>query len=115
MPRQTNAIHVVGTVRLRQHGRTWQIRYTTPEGRVEKTTGATSLKNAENIAREVNDLLERGEFEALKIRADQQRLTFRNFVYKEFLPNYSEWTDSTRIRECSSCCVRSSATSLSAP
>ena len=67
MLKQTNAIHVVGNVRLRQHGRTWQMRYMTPEGRVEKTTGATSLKNAEKIAREINDLLERGEFRGAKV------------------------------------------------
>ena len=72
------------------------MRYMTPEGRVEKTTGATSLKNAQKIAREVNDLLERGDYETLKTRSANQHLTFRTFVHEEFLPNYRRWSDTTR-------------------
>ena len=96
MAKKTNAVYVLGSVRLRQHGRTWQMRYMTPEGRVEKTTGATSLKNAQKIAREVNDLLERGDYETLKTRSANQHLTFRTFVHEEFLPNYRRWSDTTR-------------------
>ena len=51
MSKQTDTGHFVGLVRLRKIGRFWYARYTTPQGRIEKSLKVTNLRIAERKAR----------------------------------------------------------------
>ena len=91
-----STVHVIGQVRLRQRGpkKFWHARYMTPAGRKEQSLKVTNLKVAMRKAREINDMLERGEFTTLETRYANQKTTFASFM-EEFKANYSKWGEST--------------------
>ena len=93
MPRPASNIHIVGLVRLRRHGRIWHVRYAGADGkRVERSLKLTNLRLAERKAREMSDLLERGDYPTLETR--QQKITFGTFL-QEFRERYTNWSEET--------------------
>lgn len=89
-----SAVHVVGPVRLHQRGRYWQASYTTEVGRVRESLKVTNLKVAQQKAREIAELIERGEYATLQDRRAQKRQTFADFA-EEFEAKHNEWSEST--------------------
>jgi len=94
MSKQTDTGHFVGLVRLRKIGRFWYARYTTPQGRIEKSLKVTNLRIAERKAREINDLLENGQYQMIDARKTGQSLTFSDFM-EQFRQNYMNWGETT--------------------
>ena len=91
-----STVHVIGLVRLRQRGsrKFWHVRYMTPVGRKEYSLKVTNLKVAMRKARDISDLLERGEYATIETRQDTKGMTFADFV-EEFRTNYTNWSPST--------------------
>ena len=89
-------VHVIGQVRLRQRGpkSAWHARYMTPAGRKEESLKVTNLKVAMRKARQISDLLERGEFVTIESRHAHKKMTFAVFM-DEFRANYANWGEST--------------------
>ena len=88
------AIHIVGSVRLNQRGRYWQASYTTETGRVRESLKVTNLKVAQKKAREIADLIERGEYATLQDRKINKQQTFADFA-EEFKEKHNDWSEST--------------------
>jgi len=94
MPRKGTK-QVIGQVTLYQRGRTWQASYTTPElGRKRVSLKVTNLKEAQKKAKEIDELIQRGEFVTLKERRRAQRMTFEEFI-TEFEQKFKNWADNT--------------------
>lgn len=89
------AVHIVGPVRLHLRGRFWNASYTTEGGRVRESLKVTNLKVAEKKAREIADLIERGEYATLEDRKAQKSRTFADFL-DEFGAKYKGWNENTR-------------------
>ena len=89
-------VHVIGQVRLRRRGakKLWHARYMTPAGRKEQSLKVTNLKVAMRKARDISDLLERGEFTTLETRQASRKMTFATLM-EEFKANYTNWSEST--------------------
>ena len=86
-----------GKVRLRKQGQYYHVRYPDSTGkRINESLGVTNLQIAEKKAREINDLLEAGQYSKLRKRKENKRKTFSEVV-DEFLSTYDGWSESTRI------------------
>ena len=86
-----------GRVRLRKQGQYYHVRYRGRDGkRVNESLKVTNLQIAERMAREINDLLEAGQFSKLESRKTHRNITFQEVV-EEFLSTYDGWSDSTKI------------------
>lgn len=94
MPRKARS-HTVGRISLRQRGRWWQARYSTPAGRVEEHLHVTSVEAAIKRAGEINAILERGEYATLESLRQGQEVTFRALV-EEFKVSYTGWSPRTK-------------------
>ena len=86
--------HTVGVVKLERRGQMWHARYQTPTGRVRRSLKVTNLRVAERKAREISDLLERGEYAVLELRESARTMTFSLFL-AEFRAAYSNWGPTT--------------------
>lgn len=94
--RKAVTVHMIGQVRLRQRGPkgVWHARYMAPEGRLETSLKVTNIKVAMRKAREISDLLERGEYTTIETRRDHRGLTFAAFL-EEFRTSHSAWSENT--------------------
>lgn len=95
MPRKTDQVHVVGKVRLVCRGKWWHAQYTTPSGRVRKALKLSNLKAAQVKAREIDDILQAGQFASLERIEKHQHDLFKDFVEEIFLPQYPGWSEGT--------------------
>jgi integrase len=94
MPRKAAAVHIVGPVRLIQRGRYWHASYTSETGRVRQSLKVTNLKVAQQKAREIAELIERGEYATLQDRRELKNQNFAGFI-TEFREKHRSWSDST--------------------
>lgn len=88
------AVHIVGPVQLYQRGRYWHASYTTETGRVRESLKVTNLKVAEKKAREIAELIERGDYMTLRERRTQKHLAFAELA-EEFRSKHKSWGEST--------------------
>ena len=91
-----------GNVIGHQRGKYWHIAYSTPSGRtresLKKWNGGVNVTNkeqAKKLARQVNDMLEQGDYGGLKQMNNSQTITFRAFVENEFLRK-GPWSERTK-------------------
>lgn len=94
MPRKA-AVHVEGPIRLVQRGRYWYAHYTDDAGqRQRQSLKVSNLRVAQKKAREIADLVERGDYVTIQDRRKQRRSTFAEFV-AEFRQKHKGWSEST--------------------
>ena len=86
---------IQGKVRLKKRGRWWYAHYATPAGYERKALKVTSLKAAQVKAKEIDELLQTGQFAALVQHDKHQQDTFQAFVQEIFLKEYPRWTEGT--------------------
>ena len=86
---------VQGKVRLKKRGRFWHASYSTPAGYERLSLKVTSLKAAQVKAKEIDDLLQKGQFAALVQLEKHGQDTFGDFVQNIFLKEYPRWTAGT--------------------
>ena len=85
-----------GKVRLRKKGLYWHARFPRGNGhRGHEALGVTNLAVAEKMAREINELLETGQYSKLRQRLIGKHKTF-SVVVEEFLKTYDRWSENTR-------------------
>lgn len=83
-----------GQVRLRKQGKWWHARYTIGSRRMSQSLKVTNLVVAEKKAREIAELLERGEYAVLQDRKAYESMTFAKLL-DDFRANHSGWSPST--------------------
>ena len=87
----------VGDVNVYGRGRYWHCSFWTPAGRQRKALHTTSRRTAERKAREYDELVSRQAWQELEL-VDQPRgkaVSFRDFIYQEYLPKYCDWAETT--------------------
>ncbi|MFH1568146.1 MAG: site-specific integrase, partial [Gemmatimonadota bacterium] len=90
-----------GRVRLRKQGRYWYARYTLPSGeRVSPSLHVTNKEVAEQKAREINEMLERGEVRSSADLAANKARTFSDLA-AIFLESYPRWSKRTKSSQAS--------------
>ena len=99
MPLKSTKIIWVGNVQLRKRGRTWQARYSTPEGRIEYSLGRniTNQKLAIEKAREIDAKLQRGDWGGVREHERGRSTTIGGFLV-EFKATYTGWSPGTMKR-----------------
>jgi len=86
--------HRVGVVILERRGKVWHVRYTQRGQRVRRSLKVTNLRVAEKKAREISDLLEKGDYSTVELRKDAQTMTITDLA-REFRTNYTNWNEET--------------------
>jgi integrase len=86
--------HTIGTVTIYQRDRHWHASYTANGVRTRQALKVTNLKVAQQKAREIADMIERGEYVTLEDRREQRNMTFGKFV-TEFKDKHKGWGNTT--------------------
>jgi integrase len=87
------SVFVVGPVRLHRRGRYWYAHYMTTTGQVRESLGVTTLSAAQEKARPLADMLEKGEWSAQE-RRTYRKMTFGQLV-EEFQARFTGWGSTT--------------------
>ena len=87
-------------VALRKQGKYYQSRFTYKSQRHYEALKVTTLEAAEKIAREINDLVERGEYTKLRNRERGKTISFGEMLDR-YLSRGCRWSDSTRRQNAS--------------
>ena len=102
--KEASKFEVEGLVTCYPRGAAWHCTFYTPEGRKRQKLATKNKRLAERRAREIAELIQREDWEALaKLdwRPKPQAGTFAIFVRNEFLPKYCSWSERTRKGETS--------------
>ena len=99
MPRKRET-HGYGRVSLRKQGKYYHARFTYKGVRRCEALKVTTLEAAEKIAREINDLVERGEYSKLRNREEGKTISFDE-VLDMYLSKGCRWSASTRRQNAS--------------
>ena len=102
--KKASPFEVEGLVRGYPRGAAWHCTYYTPAGRTRLKLATKNKRQAERRAREIAELIQREDWEALSKlnwKPKAQAGTFALFVRDEFLPNYCSWSERTRKGEAS--------------
>jgi len=102
--KEASPFEVEGLVKGYPRGSAWHCTFYTPAGRHRKKLSTKNKRQAERRAREIADLIQREDWEALSTldwRPRPTASTLAIFVRDEFLPNYCSWSESTRRPEAS--------------
>jgi integrase len=98
MPRQPKQqTHMIGKVQVRKKTgrRYWAVRYSLPGGqRKEISLEVTNLKRALEKAREIDEMLQRGDYAGLQERDSKKHTTMEEFI-EEFKQSYTGWSEDT--------------------
>ena len=100
--KEATAIHIEGLVKGYLRGTAWHCTFYTPAGRQRRKLATKNKRQAERRAREVADLIQKEDWEALSKldwKPKAHSGTFSLFVRDEFLPKYCTWGESTRRGE----------------
>ena len=95
-------LDVEGLVKGYLRGTAWHCTFYTPAGRQRRKLGTKNKRQAERRAREISELIQREDWEALSKldwKPKGQAGTFAIFVRDEFLPKYCAWSERTRKGE----------------
>ena len=92
--------HGYGRVALRKQGKYYHARFTYKGQRHYEALKVTTLEAAEKIAREINDLVERGEYTKLRNRERGKTISFGEMLDR-YLSRGCRWSDSTRRQNAS--------------
>lgn len=88
-------VHIIGSTRVYKRGRFWSISFSHPElGRQRESLKVTTWAEAEKKAKQINDLLEKGEHQVLNVQRERRRESFAEFL-DVFRDNFSKWSEST--------------------
>lgn len=96
------AFDIEGLVKGYPRGTAWHCTFYTPAGRQRKKLGTKNKRQAERRAREIADLIQREDWDALSKldwKPTAKAGTFAIFVRDEFLPKYCTWSERTRKGE----------------
>ena len=96
------AFDIEGLVKGYLRGTAWHCTFYTPAGRQRRKLGSKNKRQAARRAREIADLIQREDWEALSKldwKPKPQAGTFSIFVRVEFLPKYCTWSEGTRKGE----------------
>lgn len=94
MPRKAQK-QVIGAVTLYQRGNRWHASYTSPqEGRNRISLKVSNLKVAQQKAREIDELIQKGEYVTLDEQQKNQQTSCASFI-DEFRAKHKGWSDST--------------------
>ena len=100
--KDASPFEVDALVKVYPRGSAWHCTFYTPAGRQRRKLGTKNKRQAERRARELADLIQREDWEALS-KLDwiprPQAGSFSIFVRDEFLPKYCSWRESTRRPE----------------
>ena len=102
--KEASPFEVEGLVRGYPRGAAWHCTFYTPAGRTRLKLATKNKRQAERRAREIAELIQREDWEALSKldwKPKPQAGTFALFVRDEFLPNYCNWSERTRKGEAS--------------
>ena len=102
--KEASPFEVEGLVRGYPRGAAWHCTFYTPAGRTRLKLATKNKRQAERRAREIAELIQREDWEALSKldwKPKPQAGTFALFVRDEFLPNYCSWSERTRKGEAS--------------
>lgn len=100
--KEATAIDIEGLVKGYLRGTAWHCTFYTPVGRQRRKLATKNKRQAERRAREIADLIQREDWEALSTldwRPKGQAGTFAIFVRDEFLPKFCNWSERTRKGE----------------
>lgn len=100
--KDASPFEVEALVRGYARGAAWHCTFYTPAGRQRRKLSTKNKRQAERRAREIADLIQREDWEALSKldwKAKPTAGTFTIFVRDEFLPKYCGWSESTRRPE----------------
>ena len=100
--KEASSFEVDGLVKGYLRGDAWHCTYYTPAGRERRALSTKNKRQAERRAREIAELIQREDWEALATldwRSKPAANTFATFVRDEFLPNYCTWGETTRHHE----------------
>ena len=93
MPRKA-ARHIIGAVMIYQRGRHWHASYNLDGVRTRQSLKVTNLKVAQQKAREIDEMIQKGEYASLEDRKQQRNQTFAAFV-EEFKDKHKGWGPTT--------------------
>ena len=86
--------HIVGDVTIFQRKLHWHVAYTISGRRSRHSLKVTNLRVAQQRAREIDELIQRGEYSTLEDRKAQRDQTFATFV-DEFRAKHQNWSANT--------------------
>ena len=100
--KDASPFEVEAIVKGHLRGAAWHCTFYTPAGRQRRKLGTKNKRQAERRAREIADLIQREDWEALSKLDWKPKATagtFAIFVRDEFLPKYCSWSETTRKPE----------------
>ena len=100
--KDASPFEVEGLVKGYSRGAGWHCTFYTPAGRQRRKLGTKNKRQAQRRAREVADLIQLEDWEALSKldwKPKPNAGTFSLFVREEFLPKYCTWSERTRKGE----------------
>ena len=100
--KEASPFEINGLVKGNLRGSAWHCTYYTEAGRQRRALGTKNKRQAERRARELAELIQREDWEALEKlnwKPKPNAGTFALFVRQEYLPNFCSWSKRTRKGE----------------